>query len=73
MSIGIVAALQSTHEDNEHRTQHWVQLVAIANSAKENDAKVAWLEREVQELRIMVGRSRSPRMQPRQKALPAPP
>ena len=72
MSMGIAAALKSTYEDNEHRTQHWVQLVAIANSSKENDAKVARLEREVQELRSMVGRSRSPRLQPRQKALPAP-
>ena len=68
-SIGIAAALQSTFEDNEHRTQ----LVAMANSTKEKDAKVASLEREVQELRNMVGRSRSPRMQPRQKALPVPP
>ena len=33
--------------------------------------RVAKLEREVQELRNMVGRSRSPRMQPRQKALAA--
>ena len=72
MSMGIAAALKSTYEDNEHRTQHWVQLVAIANSSKENDAKVARLEREVQELRSMVGRSRSPRMQPRQNSLPAP-
>ena len=64
-----MSALQSTYEDNEH----WVHLVATANSAKENDAKVARLEREVQELRSMDGRSRSPRMQPRQKALPAPP
>ena len=72
-SIGIAAALQSTYEDNEHRTRHWVQLVAMANSAKEKDAKVARLEREVQELRNMVGCSRSPRMQPRQKALPVPP
>ena len=45
----------------------------MANSAKENDAQVASLEREVQQLRKMVGRSRSPRMQPRHKALPAPP
>ena len=70
--MGIAAALHSTYEDNEHRTQHWVQLVAIANSSKENEAKMAKLEREVQELKSMVGRSRSPRMQPRQKALPAP-
>ena len=73
VSMGIAAALQSTYEDNEHRTQHWVQLVAIANSSKENDAKAAKLEREVRELKNMVGRSRSPRMQPRQEAWPAPP
>ena len=67
-----IAALHSTNEDNEHRTQHWIQLVAIANSSKENDAKMAKLEREVQELKKMAGRSRSPRMLPRQRALPAP-
>ena len=72
-TTGITAALHSTYEDIEHRTQHGVQLVAMANSTKENEAKMAKLEREVQELRNMVGRSRSPRMQPRQKALPAPP
>ena len=59
MSMGIVPALKATCEDNEHRTQ------------QENDAKIAKLERDVPELRSMTGRSRSPRMQPRQKALTA--
>ena len=53
---------KTTYEDNEHRTQHWVQLMAIANSSKENDAKMAKLEREVQELKNMVGWLRSPRI-----------
>ena len=65
-SMGITAAVNSTYEDNEHR------LVAIANSSVRNDAKIAKLERELQDLKSMVGRSRSPRMQPRQKALPEP-
>ena len=47
--------------------------MAIANSSKENEAKMAKLEREAQEQKNMVGRSRSPRMQRRQKTLPAPP
>ena len=71
--MGIAEALRTTYEDNEHRTQHWVQLVAIANGSRGTDATVARLEREVQELRSMVHRSRSPRRQPKQKALPAPP
>ena len=71
-SMGIAGALESTYRDNEHISQHWVQLAAIANSSEENHAKAAKLVREVQELKSMVGRSRSPRMQPRQKALPGP-
>ena len=36
-SMDIAAALQSSCEDNEHRTQHWVQLVTMANSAEGTD------------------------------------
>ena len=56
--------------DNEHRTQHWVQLIAIANSSGANDAKIARLEKQVEELQSALHRSRSPRMRPRQRALP---
>ena len=53
-TMGIAAAVHSTYEDNEHnKTQHWVQLVAIASSSKEK--KMAKLEREVQELKDMFG------------------
>ena len=58
--------------DNEHRTQHWVQLIAIANSSGANDAKIARLEKEVEELKSAVHRSPSARMRPRQQALPQP-
>ena len=37
-SIGITAALLQVATDSEHRTQHWVQLIAIANSSGANDA-----------------------------------
>ena len=50
--------------DNEHRTQHWVQLIAIANSFGARDAKIAGFEKEVEELKSAVHRSRSPRMRP---------
>ena len=56
--------------DNEHRTRHWVHLIAIANSSGANNAKIARLQKEVDELKSAVHRSRSPRMRPRQKALP---
>ena len=69
-SLGIAAALKEVTTDNEHRTQHWVQLMAIANSAGSNDATIARLEKEVQLLKSTLQRSRSPRMRPRQRALP---
>ena len=56
--------------DNEHRTQHWVQLIAIANSSGANDAKMARLDKEVEELKSAVHRSRSPRMRSKQRAPP---
>ena len=70
-SIGITAALRQVISDNEHRTQHWVHLIAIANSSGANDAEIARLEKEVDELRSAVHRSRSLRMRPRQRALTA--
>ena len=69
-SIGISAALKQVEKDNEHRTQHWVRLIAIANSLGANDAKIARLEKEVEELKSAVHRSWSPRMRPKQRALP---
>ena len=69
-SIGITAAMKQVTTDNEHRTQHWVQLIAIANSSGANDTKIARLEKEVEELKSAVHRSRSPRMRPKQRALP---
>ena len=71
-SIGITAALRQVLSDNEHRTQHWVQLIAIANSSGANDAKIARLEKQVEELQSASHRSRSPRMRSRQRALPQP-
>ena len=71
--LGVPEALKTTYEDNEHWTQHWVQVFAVAISSKENDAKIAKLKREAQELKRTMRQSRPPRMQPRQKALPAPP
>ena len=69
-AIGIAAALTEVYRDNEHRTQHWIQLVAIANSSSANNATIARLEKEVEEFNTIVQRSRSPRMRPRQRALP---
>ena len=46
-STGITAALKQVAADNEHKTQHWVQLIAIANSSGASDAKIARLEKEV--------------------------
>ena len=69
-AVGIAAALKEVTSDNEHRTQHWVQLIAIANSSSSNDATIARLEKEVELLRSAMQRSRSPRMRPRQRALP---
>ena len=54
--IGITAALLQVATDNEHRTQHWVQLIAIANSSGANDAKIARLEKEVEEFKSAVRR-----------------
>ena len=42
------------------------------DSSGANDAKIARLEKEVEELKSAVHRSRSPRMRPRQQALPQP-
>ena len=47
-SIGITAAMKQVTTDNEHRTQHWVQLIAIANSSGANDTKIARLEKGAQ-------------------------
>ena len=69
-ALGIAAALKEVTADNEHRTQHWVQLVAIANSSGSNDATIARLEKEVELLKSTLQCSRSPRMRPRQRALP---
>ena len=69
-SIGITAALRQVTSDNEHRTQHWVQLIAVASSSGANDAKIGRLEKEVEELKSAVHRSQSPRMRPKQGALP---
>ena len=71
-SIGITAALKQVAADNEHRTQYWVQLIAIANSSSANDAKIARFEKEVEELKSAARRSRSPRRGPKQRALPPP-
>ena len=70
-ALGIAEALNQVVTDNEHRTQHWVQLVAIANSSGANDATIARLEKEVELLKSTMQRSRSPRMRPRQRALPS--
>ena len=67
---GIAAALKEVTSDNEHRTQHWVRRIAIANSSGSNDATIAGLEKEVELLKSTLQRSRSPRMRPRQRALP---
>ena len=69
-SVGITAALKQVAADNEHRTQHWVQLVSTANSSGVNDVKMVRLDKEVEELKSAVHRSRSPRMRPKQRALP---
>ena len=57
--------------DNEHRTQRWVQLISVGDSSGANDATVARLEKEVEALMSAMQRSRSPRMRPRNEALPS--
>ena len=68
-SVGIEAALKEVFADIEHRTQHWVQWISVANSSGAIDAKVARLEKEVEALKSAMQRSRSPRMRPRHGAL----
>ena len=51
------SAWWTVHRDVEHRMEHWMQLLTIANSSSE----VAQLRREVERLRQSV-RSRSPRV-----------
>ena len=69
-ALGIAEALNQVVTDKEHRTQHWVQLVAIANSSCASDATIDRLEKEVELLKSTMQRSRSPRMRSRQRALP---
>ena len=67
-AVSVLAeALNQVVTDNEHRTQHWVQLIAIANSSGANDATIARLEKEVG-VRSAVSGSRF-RLVPRAKNL----
>ena len=70
-AFGISEALNQVVTDNEHRTQHWVQLIAIANSSGANDASIACLEKEVELLKSTMQRSRSPWMRPRRALQPS--
>ena len=75
-AFGIQAALWAALRDKEHRMKHWLQLVAIPNSAASSD------KQELQNMRKRIAdlekaRSRSPRRgsqskQSAQLALPGP-
>ena len=54
-AVGIAAALKEVLSDNEHRTQHRVQLISFENSSGANDATIARLEKEVEDLNQVCG------------------
>ena len=66
----IAAALKEAFSDNEHRTQFW-SADFYCKFLCANDATIARHEKEVEELKSAVQRSRSPSMRPKQRALPS--
>ena len=67
--FSIKDALWHTLADKEHRMQHWIPKLSIANS-RQDSSKVQKLEQRLAALEKQRRRSRSPRRQ--QSALPAP-
>ena len=71
-AVGIIAALWGLLGDTEHRTKHWLQLVAIPNAPESfNKQEVTDLKKRLAALENRRARSRSPRRQP-QKAITGP-
>ena len=66
--MGIRAALWQVIGDSEHRTTHWVQLVAMANSSLSqtmvNKGGLDDVRKEIKALHSAVDRSRTPRGYP---------
>ena len=69
--FSIKDALWHTLSDNEHRMQHWILKLTIAN-ALQDSSRVQKLEQRQSVLEKQRRRSRSPRRQQNQRSLPAP-
>ena len=70
-AVGIAAALKEVLSDNEHRTQHRVQLISFENSSGANDATIARLEKEVEDLKSAVQCSKVSANAPQEESAPS--